>query len=60
MSKFCKTWVRKWEKVAYFDTSDFKRLFQGEIDPLARIVNSYCTAVKNDVRCVNKEAIAVF
>ena len=41
-------------------TSDFNRLFQGEIDPLARIANSCYTAVKNDVRCVNKVAIAVF
>lgn len=41
-------------------TSDFNWLFQGEIDPLARIANSYYTAVKNDVRYVNKAAIAVF
>ena len=41
-------------------TSDFNWLFQGEIDPLARIAYSYFTAVKNDVRCVNKAAIAVF
>ena len=41
-------------------TSDFNWLFQGEIYPLARIANSYYTAVKNDVRYVNKAAIAVF
>ena len=41
-------------------TSDFNWLFQSEIYPLARIANSYYTAVKNDVRYVNKAAIAVF
>ena len=42
------------------NTSDFNWLFKGEIDPLARIANSRYTAVKNDVRCVNKAAIAMF
>ena len=41
-------------------TRDFNWMFQVEIDPLARIANSYYTAVKNDVRYVNKAAIAVF
>ena len=41
-------------------TSDFNRPFQGEIDPLARIANSYYKAVKNDVRYVNKAAIAIY
>ena len=40
--------------------SDFNWLFQGEIDPLARIANPCYTAVKNYVRCVNKAAIAIF
>ena len=48
------------EKSHILYTSDFNWLFQGEIDPLARIANSYYTAVKNDVRYVNKAAIAVF
>ena len=46
--------------LAILNTSDFNWLFQGEIYPLARIANSYYTAVKNDVRYVNKAAIAVF
>ena len=41
-------------------TSDFNWLFQGELDLLARIANSCYTAVKNDVRCVNQAAIAIF
>ena len=62
--KKCQSFARQGSengrKSHILDTSDFNWLFQGEIDPLARIANSNFTAVKNDVRCVNKVAIAVF
>ena len=62
--KKCQSFARHWSengrKWHILYTSDFNWLFQGEIDPLARIANSYYTAVKNDVRYVNKAAIAVF
>ena len=45
-------------KILY--TSDFNLLFFGEIDPPTRLAISLHTAVKNEVRCAEKTAIAVF